>query len=188
MSLAPCRWIKLGLLIANQEAQDPHACPYGYIATILWPSAPLVACSPRPAATRENSQSDSFTEGKKGLASASVSDRPTWGGSGLIDHEAESHMARGNDFSDDTNDQNGQSSKERVRVIGSREPCQELSCTVSKCFKWVSTHVGRFLLRLRFPSSSHVPPHSPAEKQIEVYTADFHRSTFLCKIMFNKSY
>ena len=37
---------------------------------------------------------------------------------GLINHEAGSRLAWGNDFSDNTNDQNGQSSKERVRVIG----------------------------------------------------------------------
>ena len=75
VSLARCCWIKLGLLIADREAQDPQACPHGYVATILWPSAPLIACSPRLAATREDSQSDSsFAEGRR-LASASVSDR-----------------------------------------------------------------------------------------------------------------
>ena len=102
---------------------------------------------------------------------------------GLIDHGARGRLAWGNDFSDNTNDQNGQSSKERVGVIGAE------NLLVKSRFKWVSTlSVGRFLLRLRFPSSSHVPPRSPAEKQIEVYKADLHRSTFLCRIMSTKLY
>ena len=95
MALVRCCWIKLGLLIADQEAQDPQASPHGYVATILWPSASLIPCSPRPAATRETRQPDSsIVERKKGLASASVSDRATWAGERAYrPHEAGNHLA-----------------------------------------------------------------------------------------------
>ena len=109
VSLSRCCWIKLGLLIANQEAQDRQACPHGSVATILWPSASLIQCSLRPAATRKTRQSDlSFIEGWRQRRFPIVLSRVE---NGFIDHEAGSRLAWGNDFSDNTNDQNGQSSK-----------------------------------------------------------------------------
>ena len=114
--LARCCWMKLRLLIAAQEAQNPQACPHGYVATILWPSVSLIPCSPPPAATQKTRQSDSsFIEGWRQRRFPIVLSRVE---NGLINHEAGSRLAWGNDFSDNTNDPNGQSSKERVRVIG----------------------------------------------------------------------
>ena len=104
VSLARCCWIILGLLIADQEAQDPQACPHGYVATILWPSASLIPCSPRPAATRKNRQSDSsFIEGwrQRQRRFRIVLSRLE---NGLIYPEAGSRLGWGNDFSDNTND------------------------------------------------------------------------------------
>ena len=96
VALAPCRWTKLGLLIANQEARDPQACPYGYIATILRPSASLIPCSPRPAAARKTRQSDSsFIEGWRQRRFPIVLPGVE---NGLIDHKARKSVGMGQRF------------------------------------------------------------------------------------------
>ena len=76
----------------------------------------LIPYSPRPAATRKTRQSDSsFIEGWRQRRFPIVLSEVE---NGFIDHEAGSRLAWGNDFSDNTNGQNRQSSKKRVRVIG----------------------------------------------------------------------
>ena len=75
----------------TQEAQDPQACPHGYVATILWPSASLIPCSSRPAAMRKTRQSDSsFIEGWRQRRFPIVLSKVE---NGFIDHEGGSRLA-----------------------------------------------------------------------------------------------